>query len=86
VSDPDSSIEIPWRSLSADALRGVLEEFATREGTEYGVADVSLAAKVAQLQRQLERGDILVFFDTEQGSCHLVPRDHARRVGRDNRS
>jgi uncharacterized protein YheU (UPF0270 family) len=86
VSDPDSSIEIPWRSLSADALRGVLEEFATREGTEYGVADVSLEVKVAQLQRQLERGDILVFFDTAQSTCHLVPRDQLRRVGRDNRS
>ena len=74
-----ASLEIPWRSLSAEALRGVLEEYATREGTEYGLADIGLDVKVSQLQRQLERGDIIVFFDTAQGSCQLVPRDRAER-------
>ena len=28
-----TALEIPWRELSCDALQGVIEEFATREGT-----------------------------------------------------
>ena len=74
------AVEIPWRELSADALNGVLEEFATREGTEYGMTDVALETKVAQLRRQLERGEVMVFFDTELSSCQLLRRDDAKRL------
>ena len=73
-------VEIPWRELSADALNGVLEEFATREGTEYGLTEVALDTKVAQLRRQLERGDVTVFFDAELSSCQLLRRDDAMRL------
>ena len=69
-----SALEIPWRELSAAALQGVIEEFVTREGTEYGLRDVDLATKVAQVRRQLERGEIRLFFDGETSSCHLVTR------------
>jgi len=79
----NTNLEIPWRSLSAEALRGVLEEFATREGTEYGTVEVPLEFKVAQLRRQLERGDIVVFYDTAASSCHLVPRERVRHEGGD---
>ena len=32
--------------LSPEALRGVIEAFVTREGTDYGLQDVALATKV----------------------------------------
>jgi len=37
---------IPWTSLSEDALRGVIEEFITREGTEYGLVEYGLSEKI----------------------------------------
>lgn len=77
-----SALEIPWRELSEGALLGVIEEFVTREGTEYGLRDVDLATKVEQVRRQLERGEVLVFFDTETASCHLLHRDEAWRRAR----
>lgn len=72
-----SAIEIPWRELSAEALRGVIEEFVTREGTEYGLADVALDTKVAQVRRQLERGEVRLFFDPDAASCQLLTREDA---------
>ena len=75
-----TALEIPWRELSADALQGVIEEFATREGTEYGLSEVSLATKVAQIRRQIERGEVLVFFDTLIESCQLLTREQAARM------
>lgn len=67
-------LEVPWHALSADALQGIVEEFVTREGTEYGAMDVSLATKVEQVRAQIERGDVLIYFDEASSSCHLVQR------------
>ena len=41
---------IPHRTLSPDALRGVIEAFVTREGTDYGAQEVPLDTKVLQVQ------------------------------------
>jgi len=63
---------IPWQSLSEEALDGVLEEYATREGTEYGWREYSLAEKVGQLRRQLEQGEASIDYDPDTSTIHLV--------------
>jgi uncharacterized protein len=73
-------LEIPPSALSTEALRGVIEEFVTREGTEYGHSDVSLADKVAEVRRQLERGDVVLTFDRRTETANLLSRrDWGRR-------
>lgn len=54
---------IPPESLSAEALQGVLEEFISRDGTDYGESELSLEAKVNRLRPQLMRGEVLIVFD-----------------------
>jgi len=49
----------------------VLEEFALREGTDYGVREFSLEEKVAQLRKQLERNQIEIVFDEDSKSVTL---------------
>ena len=68
-----SQVEIPWQNLSEDALLGVIEEFVTREGTEYGMSDVSLAEKCRQVRSQLERGEAIITWDEETLSCSVMP-------------
>ena len=51
---------IPHRMLSPDALRGVIEAFITREGTNYGVHEVTLATKVGQVRHQLDAGTAIL--------------------------
>tara|TARA_R110001592_G_scaffold145709_3_gene369343 strand:+ start:1238 stop:1444 length:207 start_codon:yes stop_codon:yes gene_type:complete len=65
-------MQIPFEQLSADTLTAILEEYASREGTEYGEVDYSLAQKVSMLRKQLERGDIGISFDTETETCSLI--------------
>ena len=65
-------IVIPHRDLSADALRGVLESFVLREGTDYGEREISLDHKVAQVLRQLERGEAQLVFDATLQSVDIV--------------
>ncbi|MEY4761125.1 MAG: hypothetical protein RLZZ200_981 [Pseudomonadota bacterium] len=67
-------IEIPPDALSADALRGVIEAFVLREGTEYGDRDWSLDEKVEQVMGQLRRREARIVFDPVTESVTLVAR------------
>jgi uncharacterized protein YheU (UPF0270 family) len=73
-------VAVPHRELSGDTLQGVIESFVLREGTEYGNRDVSLTDKVAQVMRQLERGEARIMFDpaTETIDIIVVTERHRR--------
>jgi uncharacterized protein YheU (UPF0270 family) len=71
-TDQPQPIVIPHRELSPEALRGVLESFVLREGTDYGEREVSLDSKVAQVLRQLERGEAQIVFDATLQSVDIV--------------
>jgi hypothetical protein len=73
-------VVIPHTELSEEALRGLLEAFVLREGTEYGERDVSLEQKVAQVTRQLERGEAQIVFDPESESVDIVVAKPATRT------
>lgn len=64
---------IPHQELTAGALQGVIEEFVTREGTDYGGVCVCLADKVQQVRDQLDCGDAVLVYDHERNSCNIVP-------------
>ena len=59
--------------LSPEALRGVIEAFVTREGTDYGVQDVPLATKVLQVQQQLDAGTAVLVYDEGTECCTIQP-------------
>jgi uncharacterized protein YheU (UPF0270 family) len=69
---PPDPVEIPPQALSPEALRGIVENFVLREGTEYGEHDVSLDRKVADVMRQIERREARIYFDPETESVTLV--------------
>lgn len=56
-------MEIPPEQLSDAALRGIIEEFITREGTEYGASEVPLETKVAEVAAQIHRREVIIDFD-----------------------
>ncbi|MCC5873872.1 MAG: YheU family protein [Gammaproteobacteria bacterium] len=68
-------MQIPPEQLSADALRGIIEEFITREGTEYGARELPLATKVAEVEAQLRRGEVVIDFDPVTDTVDIRPRD-----------
>jgi uncharacterized protein YheU (UPF0270 family) len=47
---------IPYQELAPTALRGLIEYFGLREGTEHGSTEVPLEVKHAQVMRLLEKG------------------------------
>ncbi|MFT7490539.1 MAG: hypothetical protein ACI80S_000120 [Pseudohongiellaceae bacterium] len=65
---------IPPDQVSADALGGLIEEFITREGTDYGQIDFDLSVKVDQVKHQLDKGDIVIIFDSITESVNLMTK------------
>ena len=66
-------VAVPHAELSPEALRGVVESFVLREGTDYGERDVPFETKVAQVMQQLERGEARIMFDpVTQGVAIVV--------------
>jgi len=75
----DSLLEIPYQQLSATALRGVLEEFISREGTDYGAVELSLEEKCQRAVGRLERGEVCILFDADSERCQMVDREQWQR-------
>ncbi len=73
MSQDDVGVEVPYERLSQEALRGVIEVFVLREGTDYGV-EYTLDEKVARVMEQLRRGKAAVVFDPSTQTTNIVPR------------
>lgn len=74
MSLPMSAIQIPTDTISVDALDGLIEEFVTRDGTDYGVEERSLKEKKAALMALIKRGDAVVVFDPHSETCNIVAK------------
>ena len=77
-----SPVAVPHGELSPDALRGVIEAFVLREGTDYGERDVPHEAKVAQVLRQLERGEARIMYDPLSQGVSIVLAKPGESAGR----
>ena len=64
-------MDIPYTELSAETLRALIEEFVSREGTDYGAVERSFETKVQQVYRLLKENKIKIVFDPETQSCDL---------------
>lgn len=69
------AVKIPYDQLSPEALQGVVEEFVTRDGTDYGEVEVPLGTKIAQVLAQLKSGKAVIVFDQKTESCTILKRD-----------
>jgi uncharacterized protein YheU (UPF0270 family) len=81
-SQKQEPIVVPYHDLSPDALRGVIESFVLREGTEYGEREVSLEQKVADVMRQLERGEAHIVYNATLQSVDIVVTKRLRESSR----
>ncbi len=72
-------VEVPHTELEPELLRSVVESFVLREGTDYGLQELSLHDKVMRVIRQLEQGKALIVFDPAEETIDIVPLPAARR-------
>jgi uncharacterized protein YheU (UPF0270 family) len=66
---------IPVNRLSPEALQGVIEEFISREGTDYGEVEASRETKFRQAKYRLETGSAVLIFDDETETTNIFLAD-----------
>jgi len=66
---------IPHTEISADTLHTLIEEFVTRNGTDYGEHEVSTTRKVQQVMGQLERKEIYIIYSELHETCTLQTKE-----------
>ena len=69
------AVKIPYEQLSPEALHGVIEEFVTRDGTDYGEVEVPLEAKMSQVMAQIRSSKAVIVFDQETETCTVLRSD-----------
>ncbi len=74
ADEPLEPVVVPHTELAAELLRGVIESFVLREGTDYGAVEMSLEQKVARVMRQLEQGNAEISFDPNDESVSIVAK------------
>jgi uncharacterized protein YheU (UPF0270 family) len=62
---------IPVNRLSPEALQGVIEEFVSRDGTDYGEIEVSRETKFRHVKYKLETGLAILIFDDETETTNI---------------
>ncbi|PYF81789.1 MULTISPECIES: YheU family protein [Marinomonas] len=65
---------IPYDSLAADTLATILDDIVSRDGTDYGDYDLSVAQKREQALRALRNGEAVLLFDTESETIKMIPK------------
>jgi uncharacterized protein YheU (UPF0270 family) len=73
-------VEVPPQRLQADVLQALLEEYASRDGTDYGERELSLEQKVDSLRTQMQRRELLIVFDAVSEQWDLLSAERAREV------
>jgi uncharacterized protein YheU (UPF0270 family) len=72
---PDGEgVLVDYQALAPDTLRSLVEDFVTRDGTDYGVVEASIERRVGDVMAQLKRGDAVIAFDPVTASATIVVR------------
>jgi len=66
---------IPVNKLSPEALRGVIEEFISRDGTDYGGIEASRETNFMQVKYKLQKGLAVLVFDDDTETTNILLTD-----------
>jgi uncharacterized protein YheU (UPF0270 family) len=68
-------VRVPLERVDAGVLNSMLEDYASRDGTDYGARELELAEKVANLQAQLRSGSLAIVYDLASEQWDLLPQE-----------
>ena len=74
-------VVVPYERLPETTLKRMIEEFVTRDGTDYGLEEMPLEKRVENVMRQLRKGETLIVYDEESESANLMTREQLRQAG-----
>lgn len=76
---PAPPILVSPESLKAETLQAVIESYVLREGTDYGVSEISLEKKIDNLRNKIDREEIVLVFDPDSESLNFLTQNEWSR-------
>ena len=67
-------MHVPHRLLTGGALRAIVAEFVTRDGTDHSAVE----QRIEIVLRQLNVGSVELHFERENATCNILPTTDAR--------
>ena len=74
---------IPYQELTPELLNAIADEFVSREGTDYGMVEVSQQSKVDQVVRQVKAGEAVILYSELHESCTIISKQELQRRQRE---
>ena len=71
-------VRVPVERVPEASLEALLEEFASRDGTDYGERETPLGTRVNRLRQGLNRGSLMLLFDADSQTWDVLAADDAR--------
>ena len=68
----EQGVDVPYERLDPETLRNVIEEFVTRDGSDWGEAGGTLEEKISQVMQQLRSRKIKIVFELNSESTNIV--------------
>ena len=65
-------VKVPADRLDPQTLRSLLEDYATRDGTDYGAREADLEEKVSSLLEALDNGSLQLLWDSKTEQWDLL--------------
>ncbi len=66
---------VPYKDLDASTLDNLVEEFVTRDGTDYGDYELTLQDKVRSVKQGLVSGELVILFIDSTQSVNIIKKD-----------
>jgi hypothetical protein len=73
-------IQVPAQRLEQEVLQNLLEDYASRDGTDYGEVELTLDEKTGNLRRQLQAATLCILYHLETQEWDIVAADEARSL------
>lgn len=63
---------VPYQDLDNETLTNLIESIVLRDGTDYGMIELSLEEKVALVKQQLNEGSAVIEYSEEHESVNII--------------
>ena len=72
IDHHEKGVDIPYDQIDPETLRNMIQEFVTRDGSDWGDPGGALEDKIAQVLKQLKNKQVKVVFDLKSETANIV--------------
>ncbi len=73
-------VQVPPAQLSEEVYTGLLEEYVSRDGTDYGEVELTLWQKVENLRTQVNAGELAIVYDLASEQWDILVADDLKEL------